>query len=88
MGCGVVLAQVGFDFDYTRGQAEISLIAYEYFTQEFASDAARIASEERATERVDGSDWGGRGQILKCDHGLKRRSSTVLSAQGLSSDIL
>ena len=65
VGCGVVLSQVGFDFDDTRGQTEISVIAYEYFTQEFASDATRIASKERATERVDGSDCDGRRQHLQ-----------------------
>jgi hypothetical protein len=62
VGRGIVLPQVGFDFNDTCGQAELAVIAHKYLTQEFAGDGAWIAGEESAIERADGSGWERRRQ--------------------------
>jgi hypothetical protein len=61
---GIVLSEVGFDFDDTGREARVS-VAYEDFSEEIASDAAGVASEERAREWNSGTERDGRGHSLE-----------------------
>lgn len=60
----IVFAEIGFDFDYAGGEADAaSDLPGEYFPQEFAGYAARIAGVEGASEGMDPS--GGRNLRLR-----------------------
>jgi hypothetical protein len=53
MGCRIALAEVGFDFDDTGGEAKLAEVTDQQFAQEVASHAPRTATEEYAVERAD-----------------------------------
>jgi len=65
VGGGVVLAEVGFDFDDAGGAAVWSGVTDENFAQEFAGYAARTAGEKSASE---GMDLGCGGRSLRLRH--------------------
>ena len=50
---GIVLSEIGFDFDDAGGETGISF-ADQNFAEKVASCAAGAAGEERATERANG----------------------------------
>jgi hypothetical protein len=59
VGRGIVVPEVRFDLDDARRQQMLSVIAYQYLAEEFASQAAWRAGEEGTLERVSlaGSDF-------------------------------
>ena len=92
MGCGVFVAEVGFDFDDAGSETRCSF-ADKDFSENIAGDAARPAGEESAGKWTNiGRGIGHVGEILNCrcytTTGLKPtvmqsgRFSTVLHGPG------
>src|SRR5260370_6158166 len=59
MGSGIVFSEIGFYLDDAGRQTGLS-VAHHNLTEKFASHATRIAREERAIERADEPERGGR----------------------------
>jgi hypothetical protein len=64
MGGGIVLSEVGFDFDDPGSEAFSVRLANEHLAKEFTGYAARIAGVEIAVERTDRL-WAQRGFPLQ-----------------------
>src|SRR5260370_40729651 len=72
MGSGIVFSEIGFYLDDAGRQTGLS-VAHQNLTEKFASHATRIAREERAIERADEPERGGRkheagGGMQKVEH--------------------
>ena len=55
---GIVFSKISFHLDDAGSKACVPRVTNEDFAEEFASDAARIASEEGTIKRTDGGEAG------------------------------